>query len=109
MLTILIILLVFLLVCIVIGVIVGAALGIPVAGLIIYGQSWAKKEAKKMLAANQIYDYHKFDRVCTILARTENDLEAADLWRKLQELKESRHKQLPKVMNISMDEQSDKN
>jgi len=67
--------------------IIGIALAIPLAGLVVFSQSQAKKEAKKMLDAGQIMNERKYKQTSNILSKTTNDLEAADLWKRLQELK----------------------
>jgi hypothetical protein len=43
-------------------------------------------EAKQILAAKKINDREQYKRVCSILSGMGNDLEAADLWKRLQEL-----------------------
>lgn len=58
-------------------------------GLIVWGQSSAKKEAKKILALGKIEDHKKFERISRTLSTTTNDLEAADLWKRLQELQQT--------------------
>ena len=68
------------------------------AGGVIASQSWAKKKAKKWVEAGHIDESYnrlmhfskasEIDKVSRILSHTTNDLEAQDLWRKLQDLKE---------------------
>ena len=67
--------------------IVGFIIAIPLAGLVVFSQAQAKKEAKKILTSGRIDNPKKLDRIFGILAKTPNDLEAADLWKKLQDLK----------------------
>ncbi|MFC1944994.1 hypothetical protein ACFLX5_05935 [Chloroflexota bacterium] len=68
---------------------IGLFLAIPVAGLVVFSQSQAKKEAKKILASGKIDNPKKYKRTMSILAKTDKDLEAADLWHKLQQLQET--------------------
>ena len=49
-------------------------------------QTRAKKRAKEILAAGRVEDPRKFETVLDVLAKTPNDLEAADLWKRLQAL-----------------------
>ena len=69
---------------IIVLVVIGFILAVPVSFLIVGGQSWAKKEANKMLEAK--VPNRNFKRVMKILATTQNDLEAQDLWHRLKEL-----------------------
>ncbi len=50
-------------------------------------QSRAKVKAKKILAEGKVNDIGEFKRISDVLARMPNDLEAADLWKRLQEIK----------------------
>ncbi len=75
------------LVLLVILILLGIGFAVPIAIIIITQQSGAKKEAKKMLAQGKIVNQREFKRVSRILSTIQNDLEAADLWKKLQELK----------------------
>jgi len=72
-------------------VLLGVLLAFPLAGLVLYGRSKAKREAKQMLASGEISDTRKAKRVMDILAKTPNDLEAADLWRELKKLETPIH------------------
>jgi len=54
---------------------------------VIATRSSAKKQARQALERGRINDMRKFNRVSNILAHTLNDLEAADLWKRLRELK----------------------
>jgi len=62
-------------------------LALPIAGLAVLGQRWAKKQARHMLDTGEV-EWKNFDRVSKILATTRDDLEAADLWHRLQELRD---------------------
>ncbi len=65
----------------------GLFLGIPIAIMILSQRSGAKKEAQKMLAKGKVTNEREFRRISRILSTTTGDLEAADLWKRLQELK----------------------
>lgn len=71
---------------IIIGIGLFFGLAILLAGGIVWSQSSAKKEAKKILALGKIENHKKFEQISKTLATTQNDLEAADLWKRLQEL-----------------------
>ncbi len=75
------------LVLLVVLVLLGIGLAVPIAIMIVGQQSGAKKEARKMLAVGKVTSDREFRRISRILSTTQNDLEAADLWKKLQELK----------------------
>lgn len=49
-------------------------------------QSTAKKKAKLILKAGKIENLKEFEQVSKYLAIMRNDLEAEDLWKRLQEL-----------------------
>lgn len=78
----------WIIILIIVFIVIGFALAIPLAGLVVFSEAQAKKEAKKILAAGEIGDPPKFKRTMDVLAHTTNDLEAADLWKKLQTLSE---------------------
>ncbi len=48
---------------------------------------WAIKRARVIAASGEFRSRWQFENVSRILAAAGNDLEAGDLWRKLQELK----------------------
>ena len=73
----------WIIILVIVLVLIGIALAVPLAGLIVYSQDKAKKEAQKMLEVGRIDDPKKFKRISSTLATTQNDLEAADLWKKL--------------------------
>ena len=50
---------------------------------------WAIKRARRIVASGEINSRWQFENVYRILATTRHDLEAAYLWQKLQQLKES--------------------
>ena len=50
-------------------------------------QSRAKVKAKKILAEGKVNDIGEFKRISDVLAHMPNDLEATDLWKRLQEIK----------------------
>ncbi|MFC1870252.1 hypothetical protein ACFLYE_03170 [Chloroflexota bacterium] len=54
---------------------------------------WAVKKAREITASGEIRSRWQFENVFRILATAWNDLEAAYLWRKLQELREETDKQ----------------
>lgn len=62
--------------------------GFLVLPIVLKSQSWAKKSAKAMLRAGTITNPKTFEQVSRVLATMPNDLEAADLWHKLQELRQ---------------------
>jgi hypothetical protein len=66
---------------------IGFVLAVPLAFIAVNSVNQAKDEAKRILESGQITDPKEFTRVSEILAISTNDLEAADLWKKLQELK----------------------
>ena len=68
----------------IIGVVIGSVIGIWYA----WHQGWAKREAKKILSVGLILNLRKFNEACDTLAKMTNDLEAIDLWKKLQTLKD---------------------
>lgn len=72
----------------IIGIVLAIPLGILLLGAATLGKSQAKKEAKKILAMGKIENPRKFKRTMGVLAKTSNDLEASDLWKKLQSLSE---------------------
>ncbi len=80
----------WIIILVIILVTIGIALAIPLAVLIVSSQDKAKKEAKKILETGRIDDSKKFEQVSKTLATTQNDLEAADLWKKLQDLKDKK-------------------
>jgi Na+-transporting NADH:ubiquinone oxidoreductase subunit NqrC len=51
---------------------------------------WAIVNARRMLAAGEIQSHWKFRNVYRMLATARNDLEAAKLWRQLDEIREKR-------------------
>ena len=53
---------------------------------------WAVKKARKIVASGKMEGRWQFENVFRILATARNDLEAAYLWQKLQEMKEDRGK-----------------
>lgn len=65
-------------------------IAIPIAILIYWSRSNAKKEAKIILTLNELGDPRKLERTMNILAHISGDLEAADLWHKLQALKDKK-------------------
>ncbi len=71
-----------------IGIIAGIIIGILVMIGVIWSRREAKKEAKKILQIGRIEDYASFKRTMAILGHARNDLEATDLWEKLQALSE---------------------
>lgn len=74
---------------IIIGIGLFFGLAILLAGGIVWSQSSAKKEAKKILTLGKIENHKKFEQISKTLATTQNDLEAADLWKRLQELQQT--------------------
>jgi len=80
----------WIIIIVIILVLIGITLAFPPAGLIAFRQEKVKKEAKKILEDGRIYDYKKFEQISKTLATTQNDLEAADLWKKLQDLKDKK-------------------
>ena len=78
-------LIVAIIILLIVGFVVAFLVGVPIAGLAVYSQRWAKKQAHHMINTGKI-DWKNFDRVSKILATTKDDLEAADLWHRLQEL-----------------------
>ena len=53
---------------------------------------WAIKRAREITASGKIESRWQFENVFRILATARNDIEAAYLWQKLQEMKESMNK-----------------
>ena len=53
---------------------------------------WAVKKAREIIASGEIRSRWQFENVFRILATAWNDIEAAYLWQKLQEMKESMNK-----------------
>ena len=49
---------------------------------------WAISKARKMVATRDIRNKWQFRNVYRVLATARNDLEAADLWNKLEEIRE---------------------
>ena len=78
----------WIIILVIVLVLIGIALAFPLAGLIVFSQAKAKKEAQKILEVGRIDDPKKFKQISKTLATTQNDLEAADLWKKLQDLKD---------------------
>lgn len=76
-----------LIVLLVLGVLIAIPAGFILVGLAAAGRSKAKKEATKMLTYGHIDNERQFKRVSKILAASPNDLEATDLWQKLQLLR----------------------
>jgi hypothetical protein len=63
------------------------AIAIPLALLVTSGQANAKRDARVMLEDRKVEDWERFQKVSTILANMPNDLEAKDLWKKLEKLR----------------------
>lgn len=72
---------------IIILILVGAGIAITfiIAISVIRAQSQAKKKAKKVLSNSIAYSPKEIKNIMGILAKTSNDMEAADLWRRLNE------------------------
>lgn len=52
--------------------------------------TWALRKARQMVASGKIENQWQFNNVYRMLATARNDMEAAYLWKKLQELKEKK-------------------
>ena len=50
--------------------------------------SWAVKKGRKIAASGKISSRWQFENVFRMLATASHDLEAADLWQRLQEIKD---------------------
>ena len=74
-------------VAIIIG-IVSLFIALSLAGVIVFTQAQAKKQARKILDSGEIKDWKKFDQICKMISTGGNDIEAADLYRRLQDLRE---------------------
>ena len=72
-----------------IGCIIGIALVVIFAVLIAGNQGYSKAKAKKILKSGRIENIREFNVICETLSTMASDLEASDLWRKLQALKET--------------------
>jgi len=70
------------------GMTIGIILIVIICILYFVGRVHAKTLAKKMIAAGRIENVQDFKIASDTLAKMPEDLEAADLWRKLQSLKE---------------------
>ena len=71
--------------------ILGFILAIPV-GIILVCMATAaragfKKEARAVLSGDKMVSKERLKRIMSVLSTIPNDLEAADLWHKLQELR----------------------
>jgi len=77
----------WIIVLIIIMVVIGMALAFPIAFLIVAKRGKAKKSANKILESSKLPELKELDRIMKILSTTPNDLEAADLWNRLQQLK----------------------
>jgi len=51
--------------------------------------AWAIRKARKIIASGEIRNRWQFENVYRILATAGNDLEAAHLWKRLQDLKDN--------------------
>jgi len=69
--------------------ILGGILIVVVSILYFVGRARAKTLAKKMITARRIDNIKDFNLASNTLAKMPDDLEAADLWKKLQALKDS--------------------
>jgi len=65
----------------------GFLLAIFLGIMVVVSQSQAKNKAKRMLAGGQIANPREYRQVLKILSTIPNDLEAADLYKKLAEMK----------------------
>jgi len=65
----------------------GFLLAIFLGIMVVVSRSQAKNKAKRMLERGQITTRTEYRQVLKILSAIPNDLEAADLWKKLQEMK----------------------
>jgi len=74
---------------ILIALLVGTILAIFFAITKVWVNSQAKVRAKRMLEDGDVTDVAEFNRISGILSTKKNDLEAADLWKKLQGIKPS--------------------
>lgn len=74
---------------ILIAFLVGIVLAIFFAITRVWVNSQAKVRAKRMLEDGDVTDIAEFNRISGILSTKKNDLEAADLWKRLQKLKPS--------------------
>jgi hypothetical protein len=71
-----------------VGFIIALVVGVPLSALTVGTQSWAKKQARKMIESGTV-DWKNVDRVSKVLSTMSNDLEAKYLYPKLQDLRES--------------------
>jgi len=69
------------------GCIIGIVLVLIFAVLIAGNQGYSKAKAKKILKSGKIENIKEFNVICETLSTMASDLEASDLWRKLQALK----------------------
>ena len=77
----------FLIVCLVIGILLAIFLAIVFLPPLLWSQHWAKNEAKKIVLRGEVTDSKKFDQVSSTLATMTHDLEAVDLFSRLQQIK----------------------
>lgn len=72
----------------IIGTIIALMVALPLAGVIVFTQAQAKKQARKILDSGEIKDWKKFDQICKMISTGTDDIEAAELYRRLQDLRE---------------------
>jgi hypothetical protein len=75
-------------VLIVLAILGGFVIAVPLAGLIFLNIQTAKHEARKILSQGHIGEINRANRIMQILSANPSDVEAVDLWKKLQTMKD---------------------
>ena len=80
---------VIIIVILIVGFLLILPIGLVIAAVIVGSRGKAKTEAKEILYGGKAASPERIAWLSSTLSTIPNDLEAADLWRKLQELKEA--------------------
>jgi hypothetical protein len=75
----------------IIAIFIGIGMAVVLSPFIFMSLSRAKKEARNIIAVGMITDIQKTNKIMKILAGMITDIEAKDLWQKLQALKDKQH------------------
>ncbi len=74
----------------IIGLIIGVGAAILLAGCVVKANGDAKNTAREMISAGVITDITKADQTLSLLsAMGSSDMESADLWKRLNDLRQS--------------------
>jgi quinol-cytochrome oxidoreductase complex cytochrome b subunit len=85
----------YLLFCIFLLLFLGAVIAFSYFVIKPFQTRWAIIKARKMVAAKKVENTWQFRNVYRMLATARNDLEAAKLWKQLDEMKEAADKTSP--------------